>query len=294
MLADNNIRQNNNGVASIDQIQQYHEQVFDQVSGVSANAWTPDYFLRSFDTLVDRQTAWDNLVSSGAVASYNLIAFRRVEFVQDYLDGLSNPPVSFAIDVIDKSEQELIDIGFDPDFAAYVAGYQNFLNNLQLAGLDSVIFASSNEYGPYSVSILGAGQMIGGDQFNDTLNGTSSDDVLLGFNGADTFTDSAGADRIYGLGGSDLVDFSDSADRIFVELGPLQNDQDLWAPVIAQGNEVQRVLDASENYDVLIGIEALIGSDKDDVIRLFGTVQENRRFDVAFQRHRCGCKLGGW
>lgn len=66
MLADNQIRQSNSGEADVDQIQEYHESVFGDVAGVSSNAWTPDYYLRSFDTLEARQSAWEGLIGSGS------------------------------------------------------------------------------------------------------------------------------------------------------------------------------------------------------------------------------------
>lgn len=55
---------------SVDDTQDYHRTVFGDVAGVSANAWTPNYYLESFPTLAERQAAWDQLLTSSAAATF--------------------------------------------------------------------------------------------------------------------------------------------------------------------------------------------------------------------------------
>ena len=55
MPAENRVRRESGGGASVDRIQACHEQVFDAQAGVSSYAWTPDYYLKSFSTLSERQ-----------------------------------------------------------------------------------------------------------------------------------------------------------------------------------------------------------------------------------------------
>lgn len=273
MLADNEVRQQNSGTANIDQIQDYHEEVFQQFASVSANAWTPNYYLSTFDNLADRQAAWDSLVAGSVTQSALQMSSRIVEYIDEYLRSLDVPPLNDALSFFDFSRQALIDMGLDAEFVDYVLGYQEYLNDLQASGLGSIPAGPSNQYGPFNVSIPGEGQLIGGNQFNNTLEGTNGDDVIMGFTGADVFKHSAGSDRMYGLGGRDIADYGDASARLTVELGLLQEEAQLWAPVISQGNDVQRVLDPSSSIDYLIGIEALVATSHDDVLRLFGTVE---------------------
>ena len=84
---------------------------------------------------------------------------------------------------------------------------------------------SSNIYGPYYISIPGAGEMVGGGTGADLVSGSSSDDVLIGFNGDDTFEGTSGSDRIYGGVGEDTVDYSTLNLNIIIQLGNNQFDR---------------------------------------------------------------------
>ncbi len=97
---------------------------------------------------------------------------------------------------------------------------------------------SSNEYGLYSIPIAGAGLMVGGDQSGNGRSGSSGNDVLNGFDGDDELVDGAGADRLYGGAGHGAVSYEADAAAVTIQLGPLQQDAALWAPLIEDGQDV--------------------------------------------------------
>lgn len=274
MLADNDIRQASGGDADIDDIQQYHQEVFNDIANVSANAWTPDYYLKSFETKQERQDAWDQLLASNPVSSYLAIANRRIASVQEYLDGLLDPPLQDPVDIVQASREFLVEVGFDPAFADYVVGYRDYLNDLQLSGADAIITARSGEYGPFEVSIAGAGQMVGGSQRSDTLEGSSEDDVLIGFIRNDEFTASAGSDRIYGGIGGDVVDYSRFDNGVEVSLGTILEDAELWQPVASRGHDVQQVMKDGDDHDTLVDVGGIIATNQDDIVRVNGSLDD--------------------
>lgn len=270
MLADNDIRQVNNGEASVDDIQIYHDEVFGRVANVSVNAWTPDYYLRSFDNPSDRQAAWNRLIEDG-VFGFVTISARSGEYVDEYLATLENPPISDSGEFFLTSREDLIDLGIDPSVVDFAFGYNEYISDLIVAGFTGGVdsFTNiSNVYGPFEVGIPGAGQMSGGDQQNNELSGSSGDDVLIGFNGSDYFLNSAGSDKFYGLNGNDFVDYNLEQGGIEIEIGILGDLESIWTPVINQGRDVQRVLDTSSSWVILVDIELIVGSQGDDVLRI--------------------------
>ena len=176
----------------------------------------------------------------------------------------------------------------------YVIGYQSYLNNLQAAGLVSGVTYSSNQYGGLVVSIPGAGEMIGGDQYNDGLPVTDLDDVVIGFNGADLFATSNGQDRCYGLGGRDMVDYVNETAGIVVQIGVDTDITRNWEPLVARGRMLQFVQDEHSAQDVLIDVEVVLGSSYVDMLEITTT----EGWSLASENHctrrnaDSGCRRG--
>ena len=102
----------------------------------------------------------------------------------------------------------------------------------------------------------GAGiDVLFGDRDDDLLFGGEGDDVLLGGPGDDALDGGPGADFLIGGAGADLVAYSDSPGGVTVAL----NDS-----LIARGRG------GHAEGDILIGIEAVIGSQYDDRIDAAG------------------------
>ncbi|WP_208353108.1 calcium-binding protein [Pseudaestuariivita rosea] len=291
MQADNAVRQSNNGNASIDDIQRYHELVFGSVSGVSANAWTPNYYLQSFSTASERQSAWDALVGAGPGETYLEIAARRIEFIQEYLDGLENPPFTDPLIVIDEPRQFLIDAGLDANFVDYVKGYGEYLTELQFAGFGAALPGPSGPPSPYDVSIQGAGQMIAGDASNDEITGTSGSDVIMGFSGNDALIGGNGNDRIYGdIGidvlvggrGADVLNGCSGRDEASYSLtaegniGRQQGITVIWTDTNTEqlqeiwGRQAYLVDDGLGSVDTIMDTPIVVGSSFDDTFVLGG------------------------
>ncbi|HGG65001.1 MAG TPA: calcium-binding protein [Rhodobacteraceae bacterium] len=152
----------------VNNIQEYHRDVFQRVAGVSAEAWTPNFYLNSFDTFEEKQAAWDSMLSSNTFVTAAVVNWR----FHDAQPG---------------SAEE-----------AYIV-------QLTAAGIHAGLNHTSNEYGPFNVSISGAGQMVGGGVENDTISGAGQNDVLIGFDGEDTLNGGNGDDRLYGLNGDDSL-----------------------------------------------------------------------------------------
>ncbi|WP_227272483.1 calcium-binding protein [Roseobacter weihaiensis] len=74
---------------------------------------------------------------------------------------------------------------------------------------------TSNSYGPYDVSVPAAGQMIGGNESDNTLGGSANNDVLIGFDGEDVLNGLGGDDRLYGGTGKDTLIDDEGFDLIF-------------------------------------------------------------------------------
>ena len=226
MQADLAARITNGGTdLTVDDIQRYHEDVFNEVAGVSADAWTPNRALANLDSLEDRQAYWDGLITSTAVGSYLDTAL---------VAGINDP--------------------------AYIALLTQVGATAQLT--------PSNSYGPYDISVPGAGQMIGGDQEQNNLSGGDAADVLIGFNGDDVLIGGAGADRMHGGDGDDTADYSGESAGIRIEYGDIQDatQAELWEN-FGRGR-ISQVTDGSGALDTLIDVERLIGTDFDDVLSI--------------------------
>lgn len=155
MQADFQARQTRGGAdLSVDVIQDYHAAVFNSVAEVSANAWTPNRYLLSFDDPADRQAAWDSMLNSVNIATYGAIADRRATVTWDYM--AANPQVNQALTIVDiaaMTREELLFQGFDATFADWFLDYSAYLVDLQAAGLDGTFFDPSNHYGPFDVTL---------------------------------------------------------------------------------------------------------------------------------------------
>ncbi|MES2143931.1 MAG: calcium-binding protein [Pseudomonadota bacterium] len=202
MLADFRERENLSGAdLTVDNIQEYHRDVFASVANVSANAWTPNIYLDSFPSFQDRQSAWESMLSSSSVGTYLSIAGRRVDLTFEYLDN--NPQLGVTIVDLDSMNlQQMLDAGIAATFADWFIQYSSYLVDLQYA-FD--ITPSSNEHGDYDVGIPGSGRMVGGDEDGNSLSGSGGNDVMIGFDGNDTLSGGGGADRFYGGEGNDVV-----------------------------------------------------------------------------------------
>lgn len=74
MRADLAARQDKGGAdLDVDDIQRYHDDVFDRVAGVSADAWTPNFYLNSFDTFEEKQAAWVSMLSSNTFVTAAIV-----------------------------------------------------------------------------------------------------------------------------------------------------------------------------------------------------------------------------
>lgn len=258
---------------SVDDIQNYHQAVFQSVAGVSPDAWTPNIYLDSFSTSTERQTAWNNMISGGAW-SYTDISTRRDTVVDEYFSNQANPPYLSTVDLDQMSQAEMLNVGLDAGFVQWFISYSDYLTDLLSSGIDAFFTGSSNEHGPYSTSIPSSGDMIGGNQDDDTLQGGDGNDVLLGFDGDDIFDSSIGRDRYYGGTGSDTVNYSDEQQGVVIQIGDLQNEAASWAPLLANGNEVLAAIDGSSSTDYLIDVEKAIGSSNDDTLEVFGSIAD--------------------
>lgn len=290
MLADFSVRELNSGNASVDDIQRYHRDVFSEVVGASVNAWTAEVYLRSFETIEERQVAWDALVTDNAVDSYLTIAGRQTIVIENYLDNLQTAPFNDAqafLDLLhpidpltglpgtDFSDgiQTLVSLGIELSFAEQMAQYSQYLSDLQAVGFSEVpIFGDndSNEYGPYNVALPTGGAVIGGNQFGNSLNGTAEDDVVNAFDGNDTIIGSLGIDRLYGGDGGDLADYSGFDEAIDILLTDNAAGQGDWQALVDAGYQLSFVSSGESSSDTLFNFERLIGSGSDDSLSLTG------------------------
>lgn len=163
------------GELSVDTIQDYHEDVF-ALRGVSSNGWTPDFALRSIDTLAEREVFWDNLLNASNPFSATGIL----------IGPTSGDTSSEAI----AWREELVTSGA------------------------AAAFGDSNSYGPYTVGSPN-GLVIGDGVSSSLLTGGSGDDVIMGFIGADILIGGEGNDRLHGGGGFDQFDGGEGNDMIW-------------------------------------------------------------------------------
>jgi Ca2+-binding RTX toxin-like protein len=130
------------------------------------------------------------------------------------------------------------------------------------AGADTLDGRGGSDTASYAHSAAGVtvslttGIGLGGDAQGDTLTGfenlrgTAFADILAGDTGDNTLEGGAGADGLYGGAGVDTVSYAHSAAGVQV---------DVYAETATGGDA---------EGDTLIGIENLIGSDHDDVLKL--------------------------
>jgi hypothetical protein len=217
---------------NVDEIQQYHEQVFGDVANVSANAWTPDYYLNSFDTFTERQVAWENMLN-------------RAAFVT-------------ALEV-------------EAQFFPLVPGSEEFEYVFDLEAQGVLGLADANlgraPFSDYIVNIA-SGQIVSDNGGDGTLTGGSGNDVLVGLAGDDTLIGVAGSDRLHGASGDDTADYSGESAGIRIEYGDIQDpgQAELWAG-LGRGR-ISQVTDGSGALDTLIDVERLIATDHDDVLSI--------------------------
>lgn len=287
MLEDLRVRIGNNGTANVDEIQRYHEDVFLEVVGASRNAWTADIYLRSFETQAERQTAWDNLIAKTPVESYTDISFRRVQLIEQHYSNLSQAPLideAAFLELLDPPSpttsiedrgQQLVDLGFDPTFVGFMLEYTQYLYDLQTAGwpqVGDVVFGDndSNQYGPYQVNLADGGEVNGGNHTANTIQGSVNDDVLYAFDGNDRLMGGLGIDRLYGGDGNDTVDYSAVSDgvQLFITDSPQQFEE--WEALVGPKYHFGFVGKNGGNFDTLINIEIMIGTENDDVFSLSG------------------------
>jgi hypothetical protein len=274
MQADFDRRDALNGAdLTVDDIQTYHRDVFSDVAGAPANAWTPNMYLETFETFEERQTAWDSMLATNSVFTFYEIQARKEAMVNGYLED--NPqivtPSSYILDEF-VTLGDLLSFGIDSVFANWLVDYTQYLTDLAGAGMVSVFYARPN--GPYEIGVAGAGNMIGGNGSDNTLIGTGGDDVMNGQGGDDTFIGGDGSDRIHGGSGDDMVDYSFDAAGIIIQLGALQGGTaDEWA-AINEASVVQRVQDGQGNWDFAIDVEQIVGTVYDDRARFFGAADD--------------------
>lgn len=272
MQADFARRDRLNGAdLTVDDIQRYHQDVFRDIADVSADAWTPNMYLDTFEAFEDRQAAWDSMLNSSAAWTAGLIQARHAEVIQNYIE--ENPSVTVPVGTILTSTlQELLSFGIDSVFANWILSYSAYLVDLTNAGVGSFFFVSPN--GPYQVGISQAGNMIGGNGGDNTLIGTADDDVMNGQAGDDTFIGGDGADRYHGGSGEDTADYSFESSGIIIQLGALQGGTaDEWA-AINEVSVVQRIRDGEGNWDFAIGVEKIVGTVHDDRVSFFGAADD--------------------
>lgn len=173
MRADLDARVDKGGAdLNVDDIQDYHRDVFFRVANVSADAWTPNVYLDDLGSFSERQAAWEAMLGgSGLVSSTWTFAEISLHF---------------------------------QDLPATHPSYW-YINALITAGVNGGVFSPSNEHGNYSVNLIGAGLMNGGDQHDNIGVGGDGDDVLVGFDGEDTLKGGDGDDRLYGGNQNDTL-----------------------------------------------------------------------------------------
>lgn len=109
----------NGGDLTVDDIQRYHRDVFEDVAGATADAWTPNMYLDTFETLSGRQAAWELMLSSSAEQTAARIAARQTDVIQEYLDD--NPTVTAPLGtLINSTLEELTSFGVSTTFAQWI------------------------------------------------------------------------------------------------------------------------------------------------------------------------------
>ncbi|MEO1641868.1 MAG: calcium-binding protein [Pseudomonadota bacterium] len=161
-------------------------------------------------------------------------------------------------DVLSGGEgEDLLDGGAGFDTVSYADGYGP---NGVTVNLDSVArggvaaFTAIDDYGDmdtlrfieFAIGTYQADTLFGSDRRN-TLDGGDGNDILRARSGDDTLIGGAGDDELNGQAGNDTADYSGSTGAIDVDL------------------TIGTADDGMGGTDTLIGIEAIIGSDFDDM-----------------------------
>ncbi len=259
---------------SADDIQFYHEAVFGSVTGVSANGWTPNRFLMTFMEPADRQAAWELMLNTPSPLLPSIFEARGNSVTNIYLQSIGIPVGLFTVDSFrGLTAQEIIDLGFDSEFANWFHDYYTYLGNLIAIGIANLL-PSSNSHGPFEITHGSGNHVIGGNQGENTLQGTSGNDVIIGFDGDDIFYTSGGSDRYYGGPGGDHVSYTSNQSGIHIQIGQLQENAVMWEPMIQGGHDIISVIPGWSRRDFLVDIESVSGSSADDVIEIHGSFED--------------------
>lgn len=105
----------------------------------------------------------------------------------------------------------------------------------------------------------------------DTLNGTSRNDTIYGYNGDDTLNGGAGADRLYGGNGRDVLNGGAGNDRLYGGAGSdiLSGDVELSGDLATSNTVSNDYLDGGSGADRLFGgggTDTLIGGLGQDIL----------------------------
>ena len=123
--------------------------------------------------------------------------------------------------------------------------------------------------------------IIGGWPGNDTINGLGGDDWLIGGDGSDTLRGGDGNDQLVGGDGYDTLDGGAGDDWLIggpggdtMIGGPGRDTVSFAGAAAAVDVDLTPGVPTGDGYDLLLGIENVVGSAHDDVIR--GDAGENR------------------
>ena len=179
---------------SVLDIQEYHEDAFEDFARVGIGAWTPAFLL-------------DAIRSRGEDAGES--EERIVKLQEDFWDRLLGSLVSaFAATGVQSILAE-IDAIFGPIRHGDVVEYE--LDLLQALTPSS----SSNSFGGYNIVNAIGGRVIGGNHLGNTLTGGFGNDVLIGFDGNDVLNGGGGNDRLYDGRGDDSYDGGSGVDTLY-------------------------------------------------------------------------------
>ena len=184
MVADFDARKTSISLG-VNEIQSYHNNVFKSY-GFSPDAWTPNIPLRLLSDPVEKEALWSSLLTSLPVVSW-------VDIVLKFFSGKGE----------DFQTKEYIEYTFKITLAGNIAGIGQLLD-------------SSNIYGGFNVKV-GEGNVIGGTEANETIEGTSSSDIIMGFDGGGYLAGHEGNDRIYGGSFADLLEGGLDIDALYGE-----------------------------------------------------------------------------
>ncbi|WP_026942865.1 calcium-binding protein [Hellea balneolensis] len=157
----------------------------------------------------------------------------------------------------------------------------DFRNALAGVSLDLETGGTGGEAAGDSYSSI---ERLYGSDFNDTINGTDSNEFLYGEDGNDTINGGGGIDRIYGGEGDDIQRGQDGNDQLYGSAGADQLNGGAGFDIANYSGATSAIaLDMSTGGtlgdaagDTYFGIEAIYGSNFDDVITGNSSVNELR------------------